>query len=212
MEGVGIFWCLVEMLHEQGGYMRTEYERIAFELHCDCDKVKWIIEESGLFLIKDEMFYSESALSRINTRNTKSAKATESANKRWNNANALPTHCEPNASKGKERKGNKRKEKEIYSDIVYFENSELNDTFISFLENRKKLKHPATERAIELLLKTLNSFPSDEYRIKSLNKSITNGWRDVFTIKNGDETRNTNEQMGMVPVGSKLLTEADDII
>ena len=74
MEGIGIFWCLVEMLHEQGGYIRTEYERIAYELRTDSNKVKWIIEQSGLFKINDDKFYSESALQRILKRDEKAKK------------------------------------------------------------------------------------------------------------------------------------------
>lgn len=66
---------------------------------------------------------------------------------------------------------------------VYFENLKLNSVFVDLLDSRKKLKKPATDKAIELLIKTLNKFPDDEYRIKSIEKSIKSGWQDVFELK-----------------------------
>lgn len=112
MEGIGIFWCLVEMLHEQGGYIRTEYERIAYELRTDSNKVKWIIEQSGLFKINDDKFYSESALQRILQRDEKSKKAAKSVSYRWSNnernTNVSETYNDGNTIK--ERKGNKIKD------------------------------------------------------------------------------------------------------
>jgi hypothetical protein len=121
LSGLGLFWCLVEMLFEQGGYLPTEYERIAFELRTDANAVRWIVNESGLFQISDNNFYSNSVLERLNIRTDKSRKASESANKRWEkqkgNANAMQTHNEGNAikeRKGKEIKGNEKKEKKKF--------------------------------------------------------------------------------------------------
>jgi len=71
-------------------------------------------------------------------------------------------------------------------DLNYFINTELNSVFISYLENRKKIKKPATDRAIELLVIKLNKFPNDEYRIQTLEKSITNNWTDIYELKNSD--------------------------
>jgi hypothetical protein len=67
--------------------------------------------------------------------------------------------------------------------IIYFQNPDLNDLFFSFLDNRKKLKKPATEKAIQLLVKKLNSFPDDQCRIRSIEKSIMSGYSDVFEQK-----------------------------
>jgi hypothetical protein len=50
---------------------------------------------------------------RLNERKDKSIKASESANKRWKNANALRPQCDRNAIK--ERKGKEIKKKKVFS-------------------------------------------------------------------------------------------------
>lgn len=113
MTGVGIYWCILEMLYAEGGFMPMECERIAFELQTDCEIVKSVLEDFGLFIINDGMVSSESVLDRIKTMQNKSQKASESASKRWlfkdKDANAMPTQCEGNANKVKKSKVKKSK-------------------------------------------------------------------------------------------------------
>jgi hypothetical protein len=112
MAGIGLYWCIVEMLYEEGGYLnRSEYERISFELQSDFDSVTMIIEQFKLFKFDDEKFWSESALFRLDKRKLKSEKARESISHRWNNTNVLQTKYDTNTIK--ERKGKENKEKEI---------------------------------------------------------------------------------------------------
>lgn len=119
MEGLGVYWCLVEMLYEEGGYlMLSDSECIANELRTQCDTLKSIITSDDLFKNDGEKFWSNSVLRRLEKRHEKSQKASESATKRWDNANAMRTQCDGNASKGKERKGNKIKEEEITANIT----------------------------------------------------------------------------------------------
>jgi len=97
--GIGIYWCIVEMMYEQGGYlMQSECERIAFELRTDYDLVSSVIA-CNLFERDEEKFWSTSVLKRLKTRKDKSIKAKESADKRWANANALRTESDANAIK-----------------------------------------------------------------------------------------------------------------
>lgn len=106
--GIGIYWCIIEMLYEQGGYlMQSECERIAFELRTECAVVESVIA-CNLFEKDDEKFWSESVLRRLKTRKDKSVKARESALQRWHHANAEQPHSDTNAIKeikGKETKG-----------------------------------------------------------------------------------------------------------
>jgi hypothetical protein len=83
MAGIGTFWCIVEMLYEEGGYLPLEYERIAFELRIDTNVVRSVIEDFNLFKFDEEAFWSESALERLRLRMEKSAKAKKSVEKRW---------------------------------------------------------------------------------------------------------------------------------
>ena len=108
MEGLGVYWCIVEMLYEnEGRIMRTECERIAYELRTHSDCINSVIYEHDLFQWDDEYFWSNSVLKRLKTITEKSDKARQSATKRWENANAMRTQCDGNAIKEKESKVNK---------------------------------------------------------------------------------------------------------
>ncbi len=112
--GKGVYWDLVEMLYEQGGCLLiSECESYAFALRTENELIQSLINDFGLFENDGQKFWSASLLRRLEVRQTKSAKAAESASKRWNNANAMRTHSEGNAIKGKDSKGKDSKEEEI---------------------------------------------------------------------------------------------------
>ncbi|MDD6211234.1 MAG: DUF4373 domain-containing protein [Bacteroidales bacterium] len=84
LEGLGCFWCIVEMLYEEGGYISCdEYERISFELRCDVQVVKSVAEDFGLFVRKGGWFYSVSVLKRLALRRAKSEQARKAVAVRW---------------------------------------------------------------------------------------------------------------------------------
>lgn len=117
-KGVGIYWCIVEMLYEEKGYLlRSEYERISFELRTTYDTIKDVIESFELFVFDDDKFWSESVISRLKLREIKSIKAKESIGKRWEkyerNTNVLETKNECNTNKEKNNKEKKSKIKEL---------------------------------------------------------------------------------------------------
>lgn len=64
----------------------------------------------------------------------------------------------------------------------YFDNLELNNLFIEYLDLRKKLKCKNTDRAINLLLNELNKY-DDETKVEMINNSIMNSWKSVYPIK-----------------------------
>ena len=67
MEGIGIYWCVVEMLYEQGGYLPFSALRgMAYALHTDEAKLRQVIEGFDLFGQTDDgRFYSHSVNTRI---------------------------------------------------------------------------------------------------------------------------------------------------
>jgi hypothetical protein len=77
-----------------------------------------------LFIINDKNFSSLSVEKRLNERSLKSEKARLSADKRWNNANALQTQSEGNAIKERKVKENKV----IYTPL-------LDEVITYFIEN-----------------------------------------------------------------------------
>ena len=136
VEGVGIFWCIVEMLYEEGGSMLlSECERISFELRTDCERINFVLLESELFDNDGKTFWSNSVLDRLNKRKEKSVKAKESADKRWAYANALRLECDGNAIKDSKPKETKEK-KEF--DLSFLENNqEISVAFKEWLDYRQ---------------------------------------------------------------------------
>lgn len=71
--------------------------------------------------------------------------------------------------------------------LRFFPNDELLEkTFSDFMEMRKKIRKPMTDRAIELMICKLNKYEPD-IAIKMLEQSIVNCWQDVFELK--DQSR-----------------------
>ena len=70
----------------------------------------------------------------------------------------------------------------------FYKNQKLNELFHEYLDTRKKIKVPNTERAISLLVKKLSEF-DDDTKIKMLENAIVNGWKSVYPLK---DTSNSN--------------------
>ena len=99
IEAYGIFWAVLELLfNEENKLCINDYDALAFSLQCDPTKLKQVIEDFDLFVVDDDCFYSKRLNNHIEDINTKSNKAKENANKRWNNASAMPSHINGNAS------------------------------------------------------------------------------------------------------------------
>lgn len=96
-QGLGIFWCLVEMLWENGGSIPANYKSIAFALRwCKPAEVEKVVTGYGLFEVSDGAISSHSATARIAEMRTyfgaKSAAGKKGAERRWNdtaNGNAI---------------------------------------------------------------------------------------------------------------------------
>lgn len=168
VEGVGIYWCIVEMLYEEGGYlMLDECERIAFELRTDCDKIKSVIN-SSLFVNDKEKFWSESVLGRLNIRKEKSEKAAKSANERWNNKKGMRTHSE-RIEENKKR--NAIKESKVNKNKV----NESNFIKMPLPEHFNGLPEIKVGASIELIRITANKNVTE--------KDVKDIW-EVFKIQN----------------------------
>lgn len=74
----------------------------------------------------------------------------------------------------------------------YFpDNKILNQSFIDYVEMRKKIKKPMTDRAIELAIKKLNELAAipfsdsmdNKLAIQILNQSVMNSWQGLFPLR-----------------------------
>lgn len=132
LEGIGAYWILIEKMYRQDGYLiLSQCDFYANAMRTQCDVIKSLIYDFDLFIIDGEKYTSKSVLNRLNERKIKSQKAVASANKRWNNANALQTQCDSNAIKEK-----KRIEKSIKKRVVKtFEKPTIDEVVSYFIEN-----------------------------------------------------------------------------
>lgn len=85
---------------------------------------------------------------------------------------------------------NTNNKKEKNKTEKYFDDEELNELFLEFLQLRKKLKAINSDRAINNLLNILNKY-NDEIKKEMINNSITNSWKSVYKPK---KIHNNNAQ------------------
>ncbi len=86
---------------------------------------------------------------------------------------------------------NNKKENIIINNNIkekYFENEKLNDLFIEFLKQRKKLKAINSDRAINQLLAKLEPY-DDLVKEQMIEESLVNSWKSVFPIKKQKEQK-----------------------
>lgn len=131
-EGIGVYWCIVEQMYEQGGQLPlSSCKSIAYTLHVSCEIVMSVINDFLLFDNDGNFFWSESVKSRLSKRAEISEKRREAGKKGWQktfnneqmfvndtaNVRQMPSNDEANAEQAKSKclaiKGKESKEKEI---------------------------------------------------------------------------------------------------
>jgi uncharacterized phage protein (TIGR02220 family) len=151
LSGIGLYWCIVEMLYEKGGYIELEYiPIIAFDLRTTEDTVHNVIEKYGLFNSNDTHFYSNGVLNRLNLRAEKSEKARKSVEARWNkskanndeNTDEIRTYNDSNTIKE-----NKIKEKENIEKNI--EKKKIYDDIISHLNEKAGTNYRSSSKATQ---------------------------------------------------------------
>ncbi len=81
--------------------------------------------------------------------------------------------------------------KYIYTDIP-----ELEKALVEFVDYRKKIKKPLTDRGVELIIKKLNSMTTSiEEQTEIINQSIVNGWQGIFPLKK-EKVQKANKDFG----------------
>ncbi|MCM1455484.1 MAG: DUF4373 domain-containing protein [Bacteroides sp.] len=86
LEGLGFYWCVVEILHEEGGYIKeSRISGIAYDLRIETEKAEAIIRNYGLFIIKKGKIYAERVLRNLKKRAEISTARKQAANARWGN-------------------------------------------------------------------------------------------------------------------------------
>ena len=190
LEGYGIYWVLVEILREQDEYRYplSLVPAMARRYNTTTEKMRTVIMQYGLFSIEnDEFFYSDSLLARMDKKAAISAARKENAFKRWgDNANVmqLDSKCNALAMPVKKRKEKESKEKEIDTECLLALSEALREKVFEFVEHRKKIKSPMTDKAVELFVgKLLSLSTSEPIQLAMINEAIVSGWKSVYPLK-----------------------------
>ena len=114
LEGYGVYWAVIEQLHQNNGYMDFDADAIAYALQMPSKCVASVIKDFGLFSFQknSKKFFSKRLLLHFKKRKSISKKRSEAGklgakqrNKSLANAKQMPSKCSAKLSKGKERKG-----------------------------------------------------------------------------------------------------------
>ena len=84
------------------------------------------------------------------------------------------------------------KEKERKAPTVYFpDEPQLEEAFQAFIQMRKKIKAPMTDRAIELAVKKLEELSNGDkvLMVKIIDQSTMNSWKSFYPLKEGKEAK-----------------------
>lgn len=219
MEGVGIYWCIVEMMYEeQGCIMQTECERIAYELRTSCDKVESVLQDFDLFYADENCWYSASVNRRIEAQIQISNGAKKAAQTRWEkyrnqsvsseNAADMRSHTNRNANKEKKSKEKESKEnintarellpariekKQLFEVGEYGFFEPIVDSWVTY--KKSKGQSYKTKQTLDVFVKRLIEISGGDYSTAEaiVNQSIGNNWAGIFELKNGGAQRSKFE-------------------
>lgn len=99
----------------------------------------------------------------------------------------------------KKEKNQKNKENNIYSSHIqaFTDNQELIKALEGFIEMRKNIKKPLTERAFTNMISKLQRLSSDpNSQIQILDKSINSCWQDIYPLSEGGNTNDGKHSSG----------------
>lgn len=113
---------------------------------------------------------------------------------------ALETKCFQNVSTDidkdidsvlEEDKKENKKRKDNTPAVYYPMDDLLNQTFTDYVEMRKKLKSPMTERAIQLAMNNLEKLSGgdNDTAVQILEQSIMNSWKGLFPLKDDKQQK-----------------------
>jgi len=153
VEGVGIYWCLVEIMYECYGSIHIDkIDDIAFDLRVDKDKISNILN-GELFKKKGKKYISNSILKRLEQRQEKTDKTRQAALKSWESrrkpdADAMHGESDCNAIKGKDIKENIKDIKEGKKpDFIGKILDQFCEAYLTATGNEYSILAPGKERA-----------------------------------------------------------------
>lgn len=84
LEGYGFYWCVVEILHENGGFIKeTDVAAIAYDLRIDEAVARSILYDYKMFTVKGGKISNQRVTENIKKRKELSEKRKAAAEERW---------------------------------------------------------------------------------------------------------------------------------
>lgn len=119
LEGLGFYWCVIEILHEEGGYIKeSRISGIAYDLRIEPEKAEAIIRNYGLFSIKKGKVTAERVLRNLRKRAEISTARKQAANARWGNGYEPPPADEPQEKKHTDEKKSESDDEDSIDDLA----------------------------------------------------------------------------------------------
>lgn len=177
--GIGIYWAIIEMLHENDGKMDISlFKSIAFELHVDCPSIERVVKNFDLFHFDEVEFWSDRVNRNLFEIKNKSTHGSIAAKARWDkerNARALKNDAHPmplNESKVNKSKVNKNIESVVFSPAQLFQFVKESEewktkTAVTYKTDIKTLEEFASEFCAEQTAKE-KSWPNRKDAISHL--------------------------------------------
>lgn len=149
LQGIGLYWCIIECLYENNGYLTLDddIDLLAYELRVDKDLILNLIENFDLFKKQKNRFYSPSVLNRLQKITDKANKNRENVLKRWekakektiseSNSNEIQANYDNDTNvlqTNYYKKENKREEKKIKENKDIIIHTTTDNNIYSFVE------------------------------------------------------------------------------
>lgn len=160
--GLAIYWCLVEMLYENGGRLPKDYQVYAYEIKwAKEEEIQAVAESKDLFDSDDTCFWDDSVLDYISHMKDVSEKRSTAARakvkssslkadeRHGSNSQALDQHvqsnCKANAKQDIDRESITKKEDVDNDSIEAIITEREKDEVLEIFFLVKNLTHPVTE-------------------------------------------------------------------
>lgn len=202
LSGVGLFWCVVEMLREADGYKLplSQISAICFDLRIDENDFQKLFDY-GLIVQKNKFFFSESLLQRMERLDEIKMKRAESgriggqkkASKRLANAKQVLSKTEANlkqnvASIVKHSIVNDSIEKnsKVNDNTLAFAREDYRKILIDWFEYKKARKESyKSENSIQAFYNKLLKLSggSQTKATEIIEQSMANNWAGIFELK-----------------------------
>lgn len=187
------------------GTEETFHDQLSLEIDEDVENVKMtlsFLESNKLMEVVNDEYFLPEASKCIGSESESAERVRKFRERKALHCNALVTTSNALVTTSntdiEEEVNNKRIDKNNKKEKTDFDLSEfseeLKQAFEDFIEMRKLIKEPMTQRAFVLLKKQLSKLAdSDSTKIEIINQSVLNNWKTVYPLKE-------QQQMGKVKI------------